>query len=168
MKLFVTMILGCLLLQSCCYSGDCNDEGVDPIAVFSEYTPVILDRPTFETSVELQDSRAIAQSGKIYVLGELLFVNEVNEGFHVFDNADPTSPIPLSFIKAPGATDVAIKNNVYYINQAVDLIAVTYDKVSANLVVTKRIRDIFPVKISPDGYYPNVQEGSVVVDYNVN
>ena len=96
-----------------------------------------------------------------------VFVNENNEGFHIFDNEDPENPAALAFIKAPGATDLAIKNNVYYINQAVDLIAVTYDKLDASLVVTKRIRNVFPVKISPDGYIPDVEDGAIIIDYEL-
>jgi hypothetical protein len=33
----------------------------------------------------------------------------------------------LHFYKAPGATDLAIKGNTVYINQAVDLVTATFD-----------------------------------------
>jgi hypothetical protein len=42
-------------------------------------------------------------------------------------------PIRLHFIKAPGATDLAIKGNTVYINQAVDLVTATFDPATKNL-----------------------------------
>jgi len=152
-------------LQSCIT--DTSGDDINPIEILSNYDPITLDRPIFESSITLQDAKGITDAGKIYVINELLFVNEKNEGFHVFDNEDPQNPTAIAFITAPGATDLAIKNNVYYINQAVDLIAVTYDKLEANLVVTKRIRNVFPTKISPDGYIPDVEDGAIIIDYEL-
>lgn len=163
MKQFLLLLALTLCLQSCWPDQEStNPESVAPIETFEAIT---LDRPTFEDSISLEDPRSITDSGKIYVFNELLFVNEMNEGFHIFDNVDPTNPTPLAFIVAPGATDLAIKNEVYYINQAVDLIAVTYDKEAANLQVTKRIRDVFPPKLSPEGFTPFVEDGRIIIDY---
>ncbi len=165
MKHLIILLAASIAVTSCITDNTSDD--VDPIVVFSDYEAITLDRPTFEESVSLQDPKNIVDSGKIYVINSLLFVNEKNEGFHVFENEDPTNPTPLAFITAPGATDLAIKNDVYYINHAVDLIAVTYDKQTANLQVTKRIRNVFPVKVSPDGYIPNVADGDIIIDYEL-
>ena len=165
MKHLSALLILAISLQSCVT--DTSSDDVNPIDIFSNYDAITLGRPTFETSVSLQEAKGITDAGKIYVINDLLFVNEKNEGFHVFDNEDPQNPTALAFITAPGATDLAIKNNVYYINQAVDLIAVTYDKLDANLVVTKRIRNVFPVKISPDGYIPDVENGAIIIDYEL-
>jgi hypothetical protein len=166
-KILLLLVTGCIL-QSCIYSDD-DDVIIEPgiVDFGSEYEAIVLDRPTFESSVSLEESRNIVDSGKIYVLEGLLFVGEDNEGFHIYDNDDPTNPTPLGFIKAPGATDLAIKNNVYYINQAVDLIAVVYNKDESNLTVTKRIRDVFPPKITPDGFFVNTPADSIVVDFEL-
>ncbi|TVZ23192.1 hypothetical protein JM84_2110 [Dokdonia sp. Hel_I_63] len=165
MKHVCILLLVSFSLLSCVT--DRSSDDIDTIDLLSNYDAITLDRPTFEASVTLENARNIINSGKIYVINDLLFVNEKNEGFHIFDNEDPQNPAALAFIKAPGATDLAIKNNVYYINQAVDLIAVTYDKLNANLVVTKRIRDVFPVKQSPDGYIPDVEDGAIIIDYEL-
>ena len=127
-----------------------------------------MERATFEASVVLEEARTIVQSGKIYAFNNLLFVNEVNEGFHIFDNENPENPQSIAFIKAPGATDLAIKNDVYYVNQAVDLIAVTYNKDASELVVTKRIPNVFPEKISPDGFAFGVPADSIIIDYELS
>jgi hypothetical protein len=161
----------CILLLVCITSLSCvtdrTSDDVDTVDLLTNYDAITLDRPTFEASVTLEDARSIINSGKIYVFNGLLFVNEKNKGFHVFDNENPSSPIALAYIKAPGATDLAIKNEVYYINQAVDLIAVTYDKQTANLQVTKRIREVFPPKVSPDGFVHNIPDEEIIIDYEL-
>ncbi len=155
-----------ILVQSCCVDGSCNDD-VDTLSIITDYEPVFLERAAFEASVTLNETKPIINSGKIYVVEDLLFVNEKNEGFHIIDNTDPENPLPIAFINAPGATDLAIKNNIFFINQAVDLIAVSYTRESNTLIVSKRIRNVFPVMISPDGYTPNVTEDSIIINYTL-
>ena len=158
--LFLSIIT---LLQSCCFL--CYDDD-DPITIRDKYDPVIMQREDFESAVSLLPSRAIENSGKIYIKDNLLFINEVNNGFHVYDNANPEAPQALRFIKAPGATDIAIRDQILYINQAVDLIAIQFDADTDQFEVTKRIRDIFPSKLSPnnDSYYSN-NDDEIVIDW---
>ena len=165
-KLFLSLLVGCAL-QSCIYSDDDNAITEPEIAISSNYEAILMDRPTLEASVTLEEPKSITDSGKIYVLEGLLFVGEDNEGFHIYDNQDPTNPTPLGFINVLGATDVAIKNDVYYINQAVDLIAVVYNKDESDLTVSKRIRNVFPPKITPDGFFTNPPADSVIVDFEL-
>jgi hypothetical protein len=63
---------------------------------------------------------------KISIKDDLMFINDVNKGFHVYDYTDPKKPIRPILYKAPGATDLAIKGNTVYINQ-VDLVTATFD-----------------------------------------
>lgn len=167
MKRLLCIALLSLTLQGCCTDGNCNDDEGGILSIVSNYDPVIMDRATFEESVTLQETQPLFNTGKIYVISGLLFVNEKNQGFHIYDNSNPSNPRAIAFIAAPGATDLAIKNGVYFINQAVDLIAVTYTSETNVLQVTKRIRNVFPVKISPDGYIPSIADTSVITDYTL-
>ncbi|MEL6812025.1 MAG: hypothetical protein AAFP76_11870 [Bacteroidota bacterium] len=164
----IMLLLVCSFLwQACCWNGDCPDDDTVVEPNFeSAYTPVYMGRSSFEESIVLDAPKNIIEAGKIYVFQDLMFVNEVNDGFHVFLNSDPENPQPISFINTPGATDVSIKDGIYYINQAVDLIAIEFNARSSELNVTKRIRNIFPVMISPDGFYPiEATENNIVVDW---
>ena len=162
------LIVAVLSLQSCCFYGGCDDDFITDPDFQSAYEPVYLDRTVFEESVELLAPRDIVNSGKIYVYNKLLLVNEKNEGFHVIDNANPSNPQPLGFVAVPGSSDVAIKEDVLYINQAVDLIAITIDIQSQQLTLTKRVQDIFPVLSSPEGFYPyDVPENTIVIDWQL-
>ncbi|MEM0518691.1 hypothetical protein [Aequorivita flava] len=168
-KIFKILLftLGIATLQSCCRSGDCDETDDFPgTMVVSAYEPVYMERPAFETSVELSAPKPVLNAGKIYVQGSYLFINEKNEGFHVFNNSDPSNPLPIHFLASPGATDLAIRENVFFINQATDLIAVQVDLEGGNLTVSKRIKETFPVMLSPDGFFPyELPENNVIVNW---
>ncbi|PHR12797.1 MAG: hypothetical protein COA40_07945 [Aequorivita sp.] len=163
----ILLIIGVTVLQSCCWYGDCNEgDDIPPILVESDYEPVFMERPTFESSVVLSPAKPVVNAGKIYVIDTFLFINEKNEGFHIFNNENPSSPSPIYFIESPGATDLAIRENVFYINQATDLIAVQVDLAAGGLNVSKRIRNTFPEMLSPDGFYPNdIPQNNIVVNW---
>ncbi|WP_378184109.1 hypothetical protein [Aquimarina sp. SS2-1] len=165
-KLLVLSVL-IVCLQSCCpFLVDCQNDDDFPIEPrFTQYEPVLLDRSDFESSVVLEDPMAIETSGKIYIKDNLLFINEVHKGFHIYDNTDPTSPTPIKFLKAPGSTDLAVRDNMIYINQATDLIAVEYSSTN-EITLTKRVVDVFPELRSPDGFLPyGTPENNVVIGW---
>ncbi|WP_175416206.1 hypothetical protein [Aggregatimonas sangjinii] len=158
-------VLFCIVLQSCCPW--CEDD-VGGLPFESRYEPVFLSRAEFEQSVGVTNPLSIGTSGKIYVKGDFLFVNELNKGFHVFDNSDPSNPRSVKFLEAPGATDMAIRNDIIYINQATDLIAVEYVSESNTARLAKRIPSTFPELLSPDGFTAyDIPENSVVVDWKL-
>ena len=163
-KLMVISLIICL--QSCCpFLVDCDNDD-DFEEVFNEYEPILLDRENFENSVSIKDPTSINISGKIYISNNLLFINEVHKGFHVYDNSDPSSPTPIKFLEVPGSTDLAIRNNILYINQATDLIAIEYDNLTNEIELTKRVINVFPELRSPDGFAPfNIPNNSVVIGW---
>lgn len=157
-----------LLVESCCFYGDCKDDFDDDNTSFSRYDPVYLSRTDLEQSIDLVEPLQIINSGKIYVKDDLLFVNETRKGFHVFDNSNPENPVKIAFIAVPGSTDLAIRENVLYINQATNLIAARYNFNENQLSVTKRVGNTFPELLSPDGFYAyDVPANSIVVDWEL-
>ncbi len=166
MKYLLITCLVITVIQGCCPPYfDCEDDG---FIQESRYAPVYLNRVDFEKSVLIKNAVSIGISGKIYIKDHLLFINEVNKGFHVYDNSDPKNPKPIKFIEAPGATDLAIRNNMIYINQATDLIAVEYNVATNAISLTKRIPNTFPELVSPDGFYANsVPANSIVTDWKL-
>lgn len=169
MKIKTTLILifAVTVLQSCCWHGDCGEtDDFPPVVVESQYEPVFMERSDFERSVILSPAKPVVNAGKIYVIEPYLFINEKNEGFHVFNNENPSNPTPIYFIESPGATDLAIREDILFINQATDLIAVQVVLGSGTLTVTKRIKDTFPEMLSPEGFYPtDVPPNNVVVNW---
>jgi hypothetical protein len=131
----------------------------------NQYKPVLLQRSVFEKSIVLENPQTIIKSGKIYIKGDLMFINDVNKGFHVYDYSDPKNPVRLQFIKAPGATDLAIIDDVIYINQAVDLVTITYNAITKKIDITNRNKNVFPQKKSPNGFSGNHKENEIIIDW---
>ena len=66
------------------------------------------------STIKTEDPQPLKSVGKIYVKDDLLFINEVSQGVHVFDNSNPNDPIPLKFISILGNIDIAIKDDFMY------------------------------------------------------
>lgn len=159
---FLVILLGCLVsLCSMTCEGDDYERGRD-----SDYEPITLDRTNFDNSIRFGVSNPMKQAGKIYVYKQWIFISDLNKGFHVYDNTNPETPVLKSFIEVPGATDMAIRNDIVYINQAVDLVAIQVDPNKSEVKVLKRIQSVFPTKKSPDGFiYGMKTDKKVVVDW---
>jgi len=136
-----------LLFLSSCLTDPWGDYGYPE----SNYKPILMERSSLESSVKLVDPQAIKNFGKIYRYNDLLFINEVYEGVHIINNADPANPVNIGFITIPGNIDIAIKNGYIYADNAVDLIVISYD--GQNVQVVDRNREVFPELPAPDGYY---------------
>lgn len=155
-----------IVLTSCL-----GNEGEERFVMESEpwlnygYEPVIMSREDFEKEVGTAEARGLEKPGKIYVLGKYLFVNEKGLGFHVYDNSIPESPQKIQFLKARGATDIAIKGKYFYVNQATDLITFYFDEAQNTYTLMNRVRNVFPQKISPDGRTYGFEEDQIIVDW---
>jgi hypothetical protein len=66
---------------------------------------------------------ALKSTGKIYVYGDYIFVNEPDKGIHIIDNSKPASPRNIAFINIPGNEDLAVLNNTLYADSYGDLVA---------------------------------------------
>lgn len=166
-KISVNLFLAFLsLFLVSCFGWYGNQDDVFPQS--NNFVPVIMDRTDFENSVALLPPKNIINSGKIYIQQDYLFINEVNEGFHIFNYSNPSNPIPIAYIKTVGATDIAIRNNTLYINQAVDLLTLKYNDENNTIEVTNRNRNVFPQKISPEGFSSSVANNEIIVNWVQN
>ncbi len=165
LKKYLLILPMSLLLAACCFNGNCPDEDIIPR---DSYSPVIISREQLEASIFAQPAQSTTKSGKIYIKGNYMYITEVNKGFHVYNYANPENAIKTAFINVPGATDLAIRNNIIYINQAVDLVTLNYDQTSNTIVSSHRNRNVFPTKVGPNGEqaYPNRDE--IVIDWTLN
>lgn len=156
---FLFGFCGALLLSSCIYGR--SDDDLAPVT--ENYRPVIMEREAFENAIQLQPAQAVTRPGKIYLKDGLLFIAEVNKGFHVYNYTDAQHPVPLAFIHVPGATDVAVRGTNLYINQATDLVTLTYSTTA--LSVTNRNRNVFPQKTPPDNSYTAIADNQIITDW---
>ncbi|MBC6108884.1 LVIVD repeat-containing protein [Pedobacter fastidiosus] len=82
------------------------------------------------------------KTGKIYIYNDYLFINEPNEGIHIYNNSNPSAPTNVAFLQIPGNVDLAIHNNILYADNFIDLLAFDLSNMS-NIKQVKRVTDVF-------------------------
>lgn len=163
MKYKFTLLALPLFFVSCIGWNNVDDDG--PVGSSQNYEPQIMEREIFESSVQLMPPQSVQKSGKIYIQGDLLVLNDVNRGFHIYNYSNPSQPQPLAFLNIPGATDVAIRESTIYINQAVDLVTVEYNASDNTLSLKDRNRDVFPQKVAPDASYATLEANEIIINW---
>jgi hypothetical protein len=68
-------------------------------------------------------ARPVKNPGKIYIYQNYIFLNEFDEGIHIFDNTNPSSPKNIAFIPIPGSEELAVRNNVLFADSYSDLVS---------------------------------------------
>ncbi|MCW4470522.1 hypothetical protein OGH69_16240 [Flavobacterium sp. MFBS3-15] len=152
-----------LLLAGCEGYGD-PDNVVLTTPPPQQFEPIVMNRDEFEAAVQVMPEQAITKAGKIYIKNGLLFINDVRKGFHVYNYTDPANPVPMGFINIPGSTDLAMRAHVIYINQATDLVVMSYSE-DGTITLVGRNRDVFPSMPSPDGTIDNVADDEVIIGW---
>ncbi len=168
MKKLITLSIILACTTGCIYGPGGDDDLDQPL--YSQYEPITLSRQMLGESLQTLPAREVTNAGKIYVFNQLLIVNEFQEGFHIYDNQNPESPQPIGFIQVLGATDLAIRNNVIMSHHAVDLISFSYDDQTHEITLLKRLENVFPELISPDGFpagFYEIPQNHVVVGYQL-
>ncbi|MBN2658177.1 MAG: hypothetical protein JXR86_14045 [Spirochaetales bacterium] len=119
---------------------------------YDVYTPVYMSFDTLRSSVSVRKAGMpdLENPGKIYLIGNLLFVGERNAGIHVIDIEDTTSPQQLAFIEVPGNSDLAIleKDNrtILYADSFIDLVVMELnaDPLDFSADEISRLEGVFP------------------------
>ena len=146
--------LGFLLLSLILILSSCKDK-VESTTFYHAKTSYLVSIENIRAINAVAEApRKIKIPGKIYLYEDYLFINEVNEGIHIVDNKNPSSPVFLSFINIPGNVDLSINNNILYADSYVDLLAFDISNPRA-IKQTKRLKDVF------DNLYQNKKTGTI-------
>ncbi|NQZ76970.1 MAG: hypothetical protein HRT61_12845, partial [Ekhidna sp.] len=121
-----------LLLNLCAlaFLCSCNPEPNLPSFNASKIEGLI---PIYEQDliVTVEESRIIADPGKILIYGDLLLINDTGSGIHVVDNRDKKDPRNLYYINIPASTDMAVKDGLLYVDNGPDLVVISFDRSTA-------------------------------------
>ncbi len=121
----------------------------EPVPVSTtKYKPILMKRSEMEKIV-IHAAIPLQKTGKIYVYGKYLFVNESKKGVHIIDYSKPYFPENLGFLLIPGNEDIAIKNNIIYADNGTDIVAIDMTNPMTPTVVT-RLKDALAEKSPPD------------------
>lgn len=140
------LIVYCILLAGCT-----GGRPVEPI-IYTKYTPVLMVKSSLAKSISIKAPKAIESAAKIYYKDNYIYISERLKGVHIIDNANRSNPVKKFFIDIPGCVDMAIRNNVLYVDNAIDLVAIDLTEAEGgSLQVLKRIENVFPEVLPPDG-----------------
>ncbi len=131
---FLLFITSICLLQGC-LKDNCTK-------TYTMYTPVYKTSAEVRANIKSTAPTKIEKTGKLVVLGNYIFLNEVDKGIHIIDNTNPATPVNKHFISIPGNIDIAIKGSILYADLYTDL--VTLDISTPDAVrVTNITDDVF-------------------------
>jgi len=105
--------------------------------------PIYMSYQRLRESVQVEAARPPDRLGRVYLYQNYVFLNEQNEGIHIIDNTDPTLPVNLGFIRIPGNTDIAMRDNYLFADSYVDLVTLDMNN-PANIQVVNRQENLFP------------------------
>jgi hypothetical protein len=120
MKQFKLLLTGCLAVLFFSCSDDDAAAPVGDTALFA--VPIFKSLAEIRSDVGVTAARQTDSDGKIYVSQNYLFYIAQEEGIHVFNNQNPSSPQNVAFINVAGVHDIAIKGDYLFADNFVDLL----------------------------------------------
>jgi hypothetical protein len=134
---------------------------------YTIFTPVYKQKnEVLADVVKPSAGRSVDKAGKIYVYGNYLFVNELNEGVHIIDNSNPEAPVSKAFINIPGNVDIAVKGNILYADIYSDMIALDISN-PLEAKITKVTSNLFPERsyAGSNGWYFTADTSRYIVGW---
>ncbi|MET0243053.1 MAG: hypothetical protein ABW174_06280 [Flavitalea sp.] len=142
-RLFTVSLLATTLLGSCL-----KDKVTRTYAI---YEAIYQTKDQVLSSVKSSTPVDISTPGKLYIYGKYIFLNEINKGVHIIDNANPSAPKNIGFINIPGNVDIAVKGSILYADMYSDLLTIDISD-PTNTRLVNNLPRIFPDRYFGVGY----------------
>jgi hypothetical protein len=158
-----------LLLLILVVAAGCSDKTV---RIYTANTPVYQSTSEWRAKpITLQAPQTLVNPGRIYVYGKLLIVNEFMRGVHLFDNNTPANPVNLGFLPVVANADIAVRNDILYLDSYTDILAFNIAD-PAHPALVGRAEDALEVSKFEDmvyleGYDPAYMMGPVDMDKGI-
>ncbi|MEO6548312.1 MAG: hypothetical protein ABIN94_09945 [Ferruginibacter sp.] len=131
-------------------------------STFTYFTPVYKTKAEVLQSIKSAPPSALHNTGKLFLHGNYIFINELNKGVHIIDNSNPLAPKNMSFVSIPGNVDIAVKNSILYADLFTDLVTIDITD-PTNVVLKNVIANVFPDKALFTGN--NTDSTKYIVDW---
>ncbi|MBC8034214.1 MAG: hypothetical protein H7Y03_08720 [Chitinophagaceae bacterium] len=153
----ILVIIAIALAGAGCEKGDCKQK-------HTIYVPVYKSLSEIRKSIKSEGPRRMEETGKIYLKGKYILINEPNKGIHVIDNSQPRFPRKVSFIAIPGNVDMAVKDNILYADSYSDLVTIDISN-PQRTGSPKFLDDVFPYYRYQWSNSTNPDSIQILVDY---
>lgn len=126
------LFVGIFFFSSCL-----EDECIDQREYF-RYDPVYMTLDEIRVPFDFDNSqRELQNPGKMYYYKEYLFINEMGQGVHVYNNQNPENPTYEVFYKIPGNFDIVIKDDIMIADNVMDLITLDISSIQSPSFVSR-------------------------------
>ena len=151
------------VILSCFFFHGCVKDTCKRTYSYIYYQPVY--KPVAEVlgNIKSNSPKQVDNPGKIYMLGQYIFLNEIDKGIHVIDNSNPSAPKNIAFIDIPGNLDIAVKGTTLYADFYRDFVAIDISN-PENVILKKVIHNVFAHRNYPNGFVAT-DDGKVIVDW---
>lgn len=149
------LVLVASFLFTSCFKDKCT-------RTYTYYTPVYKPTAEVRANIKSNSPRSIERAGKLFIRGNYIFLNEIDRGFHIIDNTNPSAPKNVAFVDIPGNIDIAVKGNTLYADAYADM--VTIDIANPLQVQVKKFNDkVFPYRMYTNGFISD--SSKTIVDW---
>lgn len=163
MKKFFTIALPAFILIFCAiFFASCMKDNCKKTYTYSYYQPVYKTTGEVKANIKSSVSKDVENPGKLVILGNYIFLNEIDKGIHVIDNSNVAQPKNIAFINIPGNMDLALKGNTLYADLYTDLVTIDISD-PLNAVVKKYNEGVFPFRAYGNGFYNDTNK--IIVDW---
>lgn len=120
----------------------CLEDECSATRTYTIWEPVYMEIDDIRKDIEMEEPRELKNPGNIYFYQDYILINEIEEGIHIIDNANPSNPQNLAFVKVPGSRDMAIRNDVLYVDNYIDLLSIDVSNPKQPTLID-RCEDVF-------------------------
>lgn len=121
----------------------CLKDTCENVYTYQRFDPVFVKPEILRQKIVAGSTKELVTTGKIYVYGDYLLINEPDLGIHIVDNKNPAKPEFISFVKIPGNSDLAVRNGFLYADSYIDLVVLDL-KNPQNIREVYRVENAFP------------------------
>jgi len=121
----------------------CIKDTCENVYTYQRFDPVFVKPEILRQKIVAGSTKELVTTGKIYVYGDYLLINEPDLGIHIVDNKNPAKPDFISFVKIPGNSDLAVRNGFLYADSYIDLVVLDL-KNPQNVREVYRVENAFP------------------------
>jgi hypothetical protein len=115
----------------------------NPIGKQEGYKPIY--KPAQEAfAIKMIEPQPYTTPGKINQYGNYTLQMDVDKGIHIIDCSNPKNPKKIGFIQVPGCSELAIQDDVLFVDNYSDLISIKIDAMQ-NAVVEQRVKNAFVI-----------------------
>ncbi|MCB0632288.1 MAG: hypothetical protein R2824_18285 [Saprospiraceae bacterium] len=116
------ILLACFMIGLAFSLNSCLEDKCQATRQYTVYKPIYAKMEEYRNAVQPEGAHTLGNTGALYIYQNYIFINELREGIHIIDNTDPSNPTPIAFLNIPGNSNLAVRNNLLYADNYVDLV----------------------------------------------